>query len=148
MFRIFFVCCIIFVALSFSRILIAEEPCGADSDKTEKSQPICKIRGLRDQSTVHVVEKSSGKKLDYTDTTKNKIKKIFTSPDKVWNVVVYKVYKKKDYYALPINLTICEIMEPIYIPAVPISATFESIFVTLKFLDGSEKRSIMRGKCL
>ena len=163
-------CCVILVwiFLIIPQSLIAEEACssgrvfhnehngdmekGKDSQAIQKEapskKPLCRTKFLRKKNTIHIIEKSTGRKIDYIRFGKNKMKKTITSPDGLWTVFIYQLHDTDEYRALPVHLGICEIMEPILIPMMPESAIFEDIFVTFRFPDGQTKRSIMRGKCI
>lgn len=158
---------VLIVLLLWVQILCAYDPCGTKvplpqeqitgspqenssqpKPDTSPPQPVCYIKVTGKGSIINFMDKSSGKRLDHFALDNHQVQKMFTSPEGKWSIAIVKTRGKKQYYALPFHLIICEEMQTVSIPMIPRKASFSKDgSVTLFFPDGKEQQFLIRGLC-
>ena len=93
---------------------------------------LCAIRLSEDRSSVALLD-GSGQEVNHIALGRDRVQKIFKSPDGNWNVLVFKVRQRQEYGAISVNVAQCDPQEAREIRAMPENIEFQGNEMLLAF---------------
>ncbi len=109
-------------------------------------QSACIVKVSSDRTVISLIEAGSQQARDHVSINPDRVRKVVTSPDGNWSLVMFKVRGENSYGAIPVDLVKCEAQESVDIPAVTDNAQFEGDAVTLTYPDGTVQRFSLQAK--
>lgn len=109
-------------------------------------QSACTVKVSSDRTVISLIEAGSQQARDHVSINPDRVRKVVTSPDGNWSLVMFKVRGENSYGAIPVDLVKCEAQETVDIPAVTDNAQFEGDAVTLTYPDGTMKRFSLQAR--
>lgn len=92
----------------------------------------CTIRLSEDRSSIALVD-GSGQEINHIALGRDRVQKIFKSPDGNWNVLVFKVRQRQEYGAIAVNIGQCDPQETREIRSMPDNIEFQADEMMLMF---------------
>ena len=92
----------------------------------------CTIRLSEDRSSIALVD-GSGQEMNHIALGRDRVQKIFKSPDGNWNVLVFKVRQRQEYGAIAVNIGQCDPQEAREIRSMPDNIEFQGDEMLLMF---------------
>ena len=92
----------------------------------------CTIRLSEDRSSIALLD-GSGQEINHIALGRDRVQKIFKSPDGNWNVLVFKVRQRQEYGAIAVNMAQCDPQEAREIRSLPDNIEFQADEMLLMF---------------
>jgi hypothetical protein len=93
---------------------------------------MCTIQVSEDRSSIALFD-GSGQEINHVALGRDRVQKIFKSPDGNWNVLVFKVRQRQEYGAITVNMPQCDPQEAREIRAIPENIEFQGDTMQLRF---------------
>ncbi|MHB8108533.1 MAG: hypothetical protein ACYDHW_00700 [Syntrophorhabdaceae bacterium] len=93
---------------------------------------MCTIQVSEDRSSIALLD-GSGQEINHVALGRDRVQKIFKSPDGNWNVLVFKVRQRQEYGAITVNIPQCDPQEAREIRGIPENIEFQGDTMQLRF---------------